>query len=478
MHDKVRQSKSGKLPIKTKLGYGVGQMTDSISANIFVFFFVFFLTNVAGVNPATAGVISLIATLWDAVTDPVIGYISDNIVSKYGRRRPMILFSAVPIGIAIWLMFTSVKFTGSAKTLYYIAVAMFYYTAYTCYYVPYMALGGELTTDYNERTSIRFYCLSFQLLGVFIASTGTTLLVDKISVMVGSINLAWSLTAGIFGAFSTIAAIASWYFTRGLETVEVKPKTSDGDSFFKTLKDTLSIKSVQVLITAVVLYAVGFSISNGILVFLINNNIQLDGGQQVFFWTFFSLIGLVSIPLSNYFGSLWGKKKAYMYLIGAMAVIQLGFSFIGFTFTLLLVFVTFLTFGHNTYFGLHQSMMYDCCEAFEFKTGLKKQGAVTSIVFLFQKMGFAIGMWLMGLVMQTSGYIGTIEVQSVQALASIKALATIYAPALYLVSAACLIYYKLDGATFKELQDVLTLRANSKNKAEEIEISEDLRKAI
>ena len=190
---------SSKLPLRTKLLYGTGQLTDSISANIFVFFFVFFLTDIAGVKPATAGLVSLIAVVWDAVTDPIIGYYSDNMNSKYGRRRPLILIASVPIGIAIWLLFTAVNFTESAKTVYYIAIAMFYYTAYTCYFVPYMALGAEITEDYNERTSVRFYCLAFQLVGVLVASSGTMILVEKFATITGSIQIAWSITAGIFG---------------------------------------------------------------------------------------------------------------------------------------------------------------------------------------------------------------------------------------------------------------------------------------
>ena len=86
-----------KLSFTTKLGYGIGQGGDSAGYNLYYTYFLFFLTDVAMVSPAFAGVISLIAITWDAVTDPFVGYISDNTKSKYGRRRPFMIGSAFHI---------------------------------------------------------------------------------------------------------------------------------------------------------------------------------------------------------------------------------------------------------------------------------------------------------------------------------------------------------------------------------------------
>lgn len=452
---------SAKLSLGTKLLYGIGQLTDSISANIFVFFFVFFLTDIAGVKPATAGLVSLIAVIWDAVTDPIIGYYSDNIRWKSGRRRPLILLAAVPIGIALWLMFTTVNFPGTTKTVYYIAVAMFYYTAYTCYYVPYMALGAEMTNDYNERTSVRFYCLAFQLLGVFIASSGTMIVVEKFAEATGSIQSAWSITAGIFGLISTLAALISWNYTRGKEPIIEHCEEEKGYSLLQTLAEVVKIRSIRLLAAAVMIYAVGFSITMGIYVFLMNSNMQLDGEKQVVFWTFMSVVGLVIIPISNILGVKMGKRKAYICLIAFAGAFQMLYTFFDFTFILLLLFCVIASFGHNNYFGLFQSMMYDCCEAYEYKTGFRKEGAITSIIFLFQKIGFAVGMWLMGFVMELTGYVGGSPEQAVGALRGIKMLTTVFAPAFYIASALFMILYKLDGKTFDALKDALAKKKNN-----------------
>ena len=189
---------------------------------------------------------------------------------------------------------------------------------------------------------------------------------------------------------------------------------------------------------------------------------HLEHGSQAVFWTFFSLIGLVIIPISNMLGMKLGKKKGYVWMIAIVALVQMAFTAIPLSFVLLCVIAIFICLGHNTYFGLTQSMMYDCCEAYEFRTGLKKEGAVTSTVFLFQKVGYAVGMWLMGVVMELSGYDGTLEVQSSLAVTNIKLLLTMYAPALFILSVICMMFFKLDGAAFEALKDALKLKREGK----------------
>jgi len=146
-----------KVGLRMKLGYAIGQMSDSVGFNVFYFFFLYFLTDFAGVAPAIAGVISLIAVFWDAVTDPIIGHMSDHLRSRYGRRRPFMIGALVPYTLSMVLLFANVDLPGGLKVVYYIAVAMLYWTAYTCYVIPYFALGAELTGDFNERTSLRVW---------------------------------------------------------------------------------------------------------------------------------------------------------------------------------------------------------------------------------------------------------------------------------------------------------------------------------
>lgn len=114
------------------LGYGVGVIGEGLGYNIFYSFFVYFLVDIAGINAAIAGTISLLAVIWDAITDPIIGYYSDNTTNPKGRRRPLIFKGAFIWCIAIALMFHNVDLDGAAKVAYYIVLNVFFWLAGQC----------------------------------------------------------------------------------------------------------------------------------------------------------------------------------------------------------------------------------------------------------------------------------------------------------------------------------------------------------
>ena len=161
---------SNKLGFKKKFGYAIGQMVDSTGYNVYYFFFLFFLTDFAGVPAGIAGTISLIAIMWDAVTDPIVGNISDNLKSPYGRRRPLMIGATIPYAICTFLLFNNVDFGTNAKFAYFVVLAILFWSCYKTYVIPFFALGAELTDDFNERTSLRAWASVFLQLAVMLAS--------------------------------------------------------------------------------------------------------------------------------------------------------------------------------------------------------------------------------------------------------------------------------------------------------------------
>ncbi len=139
------ETRREKLSFKLRYGYGLGQMSDSIPYNMYATYFLFFLTNVIGIPAAVGGTISMIALLWDAVTDPVVGYMSDHSNSKYGRRRPYMIVSLFPLSLFMILMFLNVDFGNTGNIIYFILIAMLFRLVYTGYVIPYFSLGAEVT---------------------------------------------------------------------------------------------------------------------------------------------------------------------------------------------------------------------------------------------------------------------------------------------------------------------------------------------
>ena len=198
---------SQKLSTKTKLGYGSASIADAVAYNFVLMFFFYFLTDIAGVSPAFAGLIAFIATVWDACTNPVIGQLSDNSRAKMGRRRFFLFLSCAPLAVAVFLMFTAVEFSPMVKNLYYIGVAMIFWTSYSVFYIPYTALGAELTLDYDERTKLRMPATLFNYLGNILGMSAPLWIVASLTSRGYSQSFAWNKVALMVGilAFLSIA---------------------------------------------------------------------------------------------------------------------------------------------------------------------------------------------------------------------------------------------------------------------------------
>ena len=163
--------KSEKLNFTTKLAYGSGDMGPAITANILVFFLLYFFTNVAGLPAGMAGSILAIGKIGDAINDPIAGILSDRTRTKWGRRIPWMLFGTIPFGLFFFLQWLVPEFSSDPNTnnwylfVYYIVIATLFNIAYTAVNLPYTALTPELTQDYNERTNLNSFRFAFSIGG-------------------------------------------------------------------------------------------------------------------------------------------------------------------------------------------------------------------------------------------------------------------------------------------------------------------------
>ncbi|HIK45212.1 MAG TPA: MFS transporter, partial [Leptolyngbyaceae cyanobacterium M65_K2018_010] len=138
-----------------KLAYGVGELAAAVPASLSAFFVLYFFTTVAGLTPALAGSVILIGRLWDAINDPLIGWLSDRTVSPWGRRFPWMLGGAVPMALCAMLLWTVPPFASQGSIFaYYVVLSVFAFAAFTAVQLPYTALAAELSDDYDERTTL------------------------------------------------------------------------------------------------------------------------------------------------------------------------------------------------------------------------------------------------------------------------------------------------------------------------------------
>ena len=162
-------SQTGKVPFAEKMILGLGMLAS---------FFGYVAVNslaypvygmILGVSPALIGIALLIPRIWDAFTDPVMGLISDNFHSKWGRRKPFIVFGSVFMGVVFGLLWMApAEWSEMAKMVYFIILQILFFTFFTIFYVPYTALTYEMTPDYDERTRVMSVTAFFHKTGEFV----------------------------------------------------------------------------------------------------------------------------------------------------------------------------------------------------------------------------------------------------------------------------------------------------------------------
>ncbi|MCW6036135.1 MFS transporter [Spirulina subsalsa FACHB-351] len=159
------------LRFSTKLAYGAGDLGTAISANVMIFFLLFFLTNVAGLSPGLASLVLAVGKVWDAINDPITGILSDRTRTRWGRRIPWMLAGAIPFGLFYCLLWIVPRFSENVTTnewllfAYYVTIAIGFHLAYTVVNLPYTTLTPELTRDYNERTRLNSFRMAFSIGG-------------------------------------------------------------------------------------------------------------------------------------------------------------------------------------------------------------------------------------------------------------------------------------------------------------------------
>ena len=398
--------KAEKVSMKVRIGWGFGGLADNYIMNVITpHVLIMPLYNIKfGMNPALIGVALAIPRLIDAITDPLMGNISDNTRTRFGRRRPYIFLGAILAAMIMPLLWTPPLRTEWFMFVYLTVLASLYSLAYTVFIVPYTALGYELTTDYNERTRV----LAWRMyIGLFASITVPwLLLLTQLDTFGGNIMLGALCTCSVISVVVVASGIAPALCCKE-KTFALKQEKI---TLVKALKYTGQNKAFMIVMFAqlIILCSMFTCPMLGLYIntFYIFDNIKQAATIQGFAGIIMSVCSYLSIFLITYISTKKGKRFAMNF---GLILATCGIASIYWTMTpkmpyLQLVSSVIAGLGLQGCWLMISSMTADVCDEDELKTGLRREGLYGAVSGFTQKLSLAIAAFTSGWILNLAGF--------------------------------------------------------------------------
>jgi len=448
-----------KLTRRQKIIYGFGDIGFSLTGTIIGAYFAIFLTDVVGINPGIAAAAIFIGRTWDYVNDPLIGHLSDRTRTRWGRRRPFLLFGALPFALAFALMWWRPPLqTDLALAIYYAIIYLMYDAAATFAYMPYYALTPELTSDYDERTALTATRMFFSILGGLIAFTIPLMIIGTLSP--GNTQRV-QLMGAIFAAVAAVPLIIVFFNTR--ERPEFMQQEQPG--LRQSIRAAWGNKPFIFGMFIFLFTWVSFDILQTILLFFIKYALRQQANSDLIMGIIF-VTAICALPLWNYASRRWNKRLAYIFGISFWAVVQLVLVTLSPSTGLgLILFLCVLAgIGVGAAHVLPWSIIPDAIEWGELKTGERHEGMFYSLITLSQKVASSFAIPLSLLVLSATGYIPNSAEQPASAIMGIRIVTGPIPAALLCIGILFAALYPLGRESYKQITRELESRRAGRTK--------------
>ncbi|MGN0468747.1 MAG: MFS transporter [Acutalibacteraceae bacterium] len=442
------------LTKRKKLGYCTGIATESILYNMYYTYYLVFLTDVAKMSPGLAGTVSLISVIWDAVTDPIIGHFADK---PGADKRKFMIRAAFPVGLTFVAAFLPLSGENDIiKFIFYTAMTMLFWLAYTVYTIPYYAVVAEITEDYDERTDIRGTSSMFNTVAIFIGNAVPAVL-PGLFISIGlSERLGWTMTALVLAVVSIIFAVIASLSLRGVKLKKANESADGQKASIKDYIEILKIKPFRFFVMFVFFFLIASAMIQANFAYLVEGRLEMSSDDMVLVIVTLVVAMGIFIPIVTKLAEKTDRRLASIVFVSLMFVSLLIIKLIGIDNTaMLIVSVVACALGLACFWTVFYSMAYDLVEVDEFINGKRRESMITAFPQFFQKFGAAIGMWIAGQVLDFGGYDGSAQIQSESAKNAIENIATVI-PCIFLVfSLIGLFLYPVTKKRFELLSEKL-----------------------
>ncbi len=433
-----------KIPLGQKAAFGTGNLVVNLLPGA-LGVFQFFLLTAFGIDPFLAGLLGGLPRLLDALTDPIMGYITDNTKSRFGRRRPYIFIGAILSGVMFAVLWQLNPDNSQMYNFwYFLTFSFIFIIANTIFATPYIGLGYEMTSDYNERTRLMAFAQTFGQVAWMIVPWFWVLIANPDLFETQAIGV--RRLSIIVGGICMILGIIPALFCR---EVNQENLTNRDDLTLENISKNFKslIKNIGLIfknISFLRLCGATFLVFNGfqlvasfsyfiILFYMFNGDYGAAGTWPAWFSTVSALFtAFLIIPIITWMSGKWGKRNAFI-IATFISIIGYGLKWWGFNPEnpwLMFMPVPLMVFGIGGLFTLMMSMTADVCDLDEYKNGMpRKEGTFGAIYWWMVKLGQALALVLGGLVLKLVGFDSGADVQTAETMTNLR-LADIFIPAI------------------------------------------------
>jgi len=433
-----------KLGTKTKLFYGVGDVGNAMSNSAIQFFLLVFLTDGALIAPALAGGAVVVGKLWDAVNDPLFGWISDRTTSRFGKRRVWMIFGALPLAVSIVLLWRVPHGLSDVAVFAWIACTfIFYDTMNTLTSVPYYALTAELTDDYDERATLTTFRMVLGVPAFLVGAAATPFIVGLFATK----RMGYGATGVIY---AVIAALVLWISAAGIKErkkySESKAETPPLPAFVATFRNRPFVR----LIVAYLIANISFALIQTLLAYFLTYQLDMEAQVPIVMALLLITIGLFLFPWKM-LAERWNKGPAYALglAIGGLAVAATFLLPYGPTPLIYLIAIV-AGVGLSANWVFPWAMVPDVVEIDQLETGEHRGGMYYGVWGFASKLTAGLGIGISSLVLQLSGFVPNVA-QSPETLRVIRLFFGPIPLVILLVALPLLIWYPITRKSHAEL---------------------------
>jgi GPH family glycoside/pentoside/hexuronide:cation symporter len=475
---------SQKISVLEKVGYSLGDLAANLVFQTLMTYLAYFYTDIYGLNPKHASVLMLAVGLVAAFGfNPVIGALADRTNSKWGKFRPWILFTAIPLGVVALLAFSTPHFAYKGKVIYAVITYTFLLMLYAANNLPYSALSGVITGDMKERNSLSSYRFVAVMFAQFFVQVFMLAIIEKAGGGNKSVGIERVMTW--LAVIGTIMLLITFLTTKE----RIIPKPEQRSSVIEDLRDLFKNRPWIIMLLLTALVFITLAMKGGSYVYYFKNYVDKESltnfvtpiihflsgiGINVFdqdpvsagFGLFNAggiIFMIVGITLSKRFADKYGKRDVFGVMLFVSTLFILAFYFFPAKAIGLIFFSQILHgFSYGLTIPLLWAMIADVADYSEWKNNRRATAIIFSAMMVGLKVGLSVGSALLTLILSLYHYVPNSDAaQTESAVFGTKMLVSIYPAIPFLIGAALLFFYEINKKMEVQIENDLQQRRSN-----------------